>query len=147
MCQPASVPAQPLLPAPSMPAAAESPPEVALDHKTQFATPGGLHVLYNPEALDAWIPTKVDPCEGGGYKANETGELLSQDDEADFMLYQQRLCDRYRVGEMAYRVVQIVDRYMPRVADENRADALPEPGPDHAEESVENAEADPRQPE
>ena len=98
-----------------MPAAAESPPEVALDHKTQFATPGGLRVLYNPEALDAWIPTKVDPCEGGGYKANETGELLSQDDEADFMLYQQRLCDRYKVGDMADRLVQIVDRYMPRV--------------------------------
>ena len=28
------------------------PLEVALDQKTQFATPGGLHLLYNPEALD-----------------------------------------------------------------------------------------------
>ena len=37
------------------------------------------------------------------------------------MLYQQRLCDRYRLGEIADRLVQIVDRYMPRVADENRA--------------------------
>ena len=104
-----------------MPATAENPPEVALDRKTQIAIPGGLHLLYNPEALDRWIPRKVEPCEGGGYKDNETGERLSQDDEADFMLYQQRLCDRYRLGEIADRLVQIVDRYMPRVADENRA--------------------------
>ena len=70
-----------------------------------------------------WVlsPRKVEPCEGGGYKDNETGEMLSQDDEADFMLYQQRLCDRYRVGEMADRLLQIVDCCMPRVADENRA--------------------------
>ena len=45
----------------------------------------------------------------------------SPKDEADFMLYQQRLCDRYRVGEQADRLVQIVDRYMPKVANENRA--------------------------
>ena len=33
-----------------MPAAAESPPEVALDQKTQFATPGGgRRLLDNPE--------------------------------------------------------------------------------------------------
>ena len=104
-----------------MPAAAESPPEVTLDQKTQFATPGVLHLLYNPEALDRWISRKVEPCEGGGYKDNQTGEMLSQEDEADFMLCQQRLRDRYRVGEMADRLVQIVDRYMPKVADENRA--------------------------
>ena len=57
-------PAQPLLPAPPMPAAAESPPEVALDRKTQFATPGGLHLLYDPEDLDRWIPRKVEPAKG-----------------------------------------------------------------------------------
>ena len=116
-----SGPAQPFLPVPPIPAAAESPPEVALDQKTQFATPGGLHLLYKPEALDRWITRKVEPCEGGGYKDNETWEMLSQGDEADFMLYQQRLCDRYKLGKMADRLVQIVDCYMPRVADENRA--------------------------
>ena len=57
-----------------MPATAENPPEVALDRKTQIAIPGGLHLLYNPEALDRWIPRKVEPCEGGGYKDNETGK-------------------------------------------------------------------------
>ena len=105
-------PAQPLLPAPPTPAAAESYP--GPDRKTQFATPGGLHLLYDPEARDRWIPRKVED--------NDTGEMLSQDDEADFVHYQQRLCDRYRVREMADRLVlQIVDRYMPRVAYENRA--------------------------
>ena len=74
---------------------------------------GGYTYSTTAEALDRWIARKVDPCEGGG--DNETGEMLSQDDEADFMLYQQRLCDRYKVGDMADRLVQIVDRYMPRV--------------------------------
>ena len=40
---------------------------------------------------------------------------------ASYESYQQRLCERHRVGEQADRLVRIVDRYMPRVADENRA--------------------------
>ena len=114
-------PAQPLLPTPPIPAAAESPPEATLDQKTQFATPRGLHLLFAPQAPDRWISRKVEPCEGGGYKDNQTGEMLSQEDEANFMRNQQRLCDRYRAGEMADRLVQIVDRYMQKVADEDRA--------------------------
>ena len=66
----------------------------------------------------------MEPCEGGGYKDNQTGEMRSQEDEADFVLCQQRLRDRYRVGEMADRLVQIVDRYMPKVANESRADVM-----------------------
>ena len=41
--------------------------------------------------------------------------------QASYELYQQRFSERYRVGEQADRLVQIVDRYMPRIADENRA--------------------------
>ena len=70
---------------------------------------------------DAYSTTQRDSEKVGGYKDSETGEMLSQDEEADFRLYQQRVCDRYTGGEMADRLVQVVDRYMPRVADENRA--------------------------
>ena len=100
-----------------MPTAAESPPPWA---RRPSLSRQGVHLLYNPEALDKWIARKVEPCEEGGYKDSQTGEMLSQEDEANFMLYQQRLCGRYRVGEQADRLVH-VDRYMPKIADENRA--------------------------
>ena len=60
-------------------------------------------------------------CEEGGYKDAQTGEPLNREDKASYELYQQRFSERYRVGEQADRLVQIVDRYMPRIADENRA--------------------------
>ena len=44
----------------------------------------------------------MEPCEGGGYKDNQTGEMLSwlsQKDEAFFMTSMQRLCDRHRGGK------------------------------------------------
>ena len=55
------------------------------------------------------------------------GEPLSREDEASYELYQQRLSERYRVGEQADRLVRIVDRYMPRITDENRAYVMRHP--------------------
>ena len=52
----------------------------------------------------------------------------SVEDEAEYALYPKRLCERYRVGEMADRFVRIVDRYMPKVVDENRAYVMSHPG-------------------
>ena len=86
----------------------------------QFRTEGGLHLLFEPEAMDTWIPRKIATSEGGAYVDNETGELLSQEKTADYERYMQRLSDRFRTGEQADRLVRIVDQYMPRVADENR---------------------------
>ena len=54
-------------------------------------------------------------------EAPRTLKRGSREDEASYELYQQRLSERYRVGEQVDRFVQIVDRYMPRIADENRA--------------------------
>ena len=89
--------------------------------KIQFLARGGLHLLYEPAAEDKWISRQITTCEEGGYKDAQTGEPLSRKDEASYELYQQRFSERYRVGEQADRLVQIVDRYMPRIADENRA--------------------------
>ena len=92
-----------------------------MDNKTQVLTRGGLHLLYEPTAEDKWIFRQIATCEEGGYKDAQTGEPLNREDEASYELYQQRFSERYRVGEQADRLVQIVDRYMPRIADENRA--------------------------
>ena len=119
----------PRVPEPSpTPTTAANPPEVTLDHKTAFVTAGGLHLLYDPEALDKWIAKRMELCEEGGHMDTHTGEKLSEKDEAEYALYQKRLCERYGVGEMADRLVKIVDRYMPKVADENRAYVMPYPG-------------------
>ena len=93
-------------PPPSAPTAAGRSAEASLDRKIHFLTKGGLHLLYEPTAED------ID---------NQTGEVLSREDAASYESYQQRLCERHRVGEKADRLVRIVDRFMPRVADENRA--------------------------
>ena len=74
-----------------------------------------------PTAEDKWISRQIATCEEGGYKDAQTGEPLNREDKAGYELYQQRFSERYRVGEQADRLVQIVDRYMPRIADENRA--------------------------
>ena len=119
----------PRVPEPSpTPTTAANPPEVTLDHKTAFVTAGGLHLLYDPEALDKWIAKRMELCEEGGHMDTHTGEKLSEKDEAEYALYQKRLCERYGVGEMADRLVKIVDRYMPKVADENRAYVMRYPG-------------------
>ena len=107
-------------PPPSAPTAAGRSAEASLDRKTHFLTKGGLHLLYEPTAEDRWISRQTTTCEEGDYIDNQTGEVLSREDAASYESYQQRLCERHRVGEQADRLVRIVDRYMPRVADENK---------------------------
>eukprot|EP00439_Symbiodinium_sp_Y106_P040820 s2742_g5.t1 len=63
---------------------AASPPEVTLDQKTAFVTAGGLHLLYDPEALDKWIAKRMELCEEGGHMDKQTGEKLSEEDEAEY---------------------------------------------------------------
>ena len=60
----------------------------------------------------------LQPADEGGYLDAQT---LTPEDEASYEQYRRRLCERYRVGEKADRLVRIVDRYMPAIADENRA--------------------------
>ena len=63
---------------------------------------GGLHLLFEPEAMDKWIPRKIATNEGGAYVNNETGRTV------DYERYMQRLSDRFRTGEQADRLVHIV---------------------------------------
>ena len=78
------------------------------------------HLLYDPETLDKWISRTIEPTDQGGYRDAQTGETLAPEDEASYEHYRRRLCERYRTGEQADRLVRIVDRYMPAIADENR---------------------------
>eukprot|EP00439_Symbiodinium_sp_Y106_P059108 s2258_g8.t1 len=90
------------------------------DEKTHYVTQGGLHLLYDPETLDKWISRTIEPTDQGGYRDAQTGETLTPEDEVSCEHYRRRLCERYRTGEQADRLVRIVDRYMPATADESR---------------------------
>ena len=91
------------------------------DEKTHYVTQGGLHLLYDPETLDKWISRTTEPTnQEKKYRDAQTGETLAPEDEASYEHYRRRLCEGYRTGEQADRLVRIVDRYMPAIADENR---------------------------
>ena len=108
---------------PPLPTPAEEVPqrtETPLDQRTAFRTQGGLHLLFEPEAADAWMARRIETCEGGGYIDSQTGEPLGPAERAAYEVYLRRLCERHRVGEQADRLVRIVDQYLPKVADENR---------------------------
>ena len=77
--------------------------------------------------MDKWIPRKIVTSEGGAYVDNETGELLNQEETADYERCMQRLSDRFRTGEQADRLVRIVDQHMLRIADENRVFVIRHP--------------------
>ena len=50
-----------------------------------------------------------------------TGKPLSAAEKEQYEKYQQRLVDRCRVGEKADKLANIVDSYMPHLANETRA--------------------------
>ena len=135
-------------PPPSAPTAAGRTAEASLDRKTHFLTKGGLHLLYEPTAEDRWISRHITTCDEGEYIDNQTGEVLSRQEAASYESYQQRLCERHRVGEQADRLVRIVDRHMPRVADENRAyvlcHALPAQSGGDAQEGLATSQENPQ---
>ena len=60
---------------------AVSPPEVTLDQKTAFVTARGLHLVYDPEALDKWIAKRMELCKEGGHMDTQTREKLSEEDD------------------------------------------------------------------
>ena len=81
---------------------------------------GGLHLLYEPTAEDKWISRQIATCEEGGYKDAQTGKP-QQRRRGKLRALPAALLRTLQSGEQADRLVQIVDRYMPRTADENRA--------------------------
>ena len=99
---------------PPLPTPAEEVPqrtETPLDQRTAFRTQGGLHLLFEHEAAR---PAK-------GYMDTQMGEPLGPAERAAYEVYLRRLCERHRVGEQADRLARIVDKYLPKVADENQA--------------------------
>ena len=54
---------------------------MTLDQKTAFVTAGGLHLVYDPEALDKWIAKRMELCEEGGRMDTQTREKLSEEDD------------------------------------------------------------------
>ena len=92
-----------------------------LDQKTAFRTKGGLHLLFEPDAMDAWIARSIATNEEGDYVDAQTGETLGAVEKADYVRYRRRLGERRRVGKQADHLVRIVDKYLPKVAAENRA--------------------------
>ena len=87
---------------------------------TQFATRKGLHMLYPPEPLDRWIGRDIRQTQEGDYLDCSTGEVLGQQESKEYEQYQQRFLKRCKLGGKADRLLRIVDRYMPRIAAENR---------------------------
>ena len=92
-----------------------------LDQKTAFRTQGGLHLLFEPEAMDAWMTRRITTNDEGDYVDAQTGETLGAAEKADYEGYLHRLGERYRVGEQADRLVRIVDKHLPKADAENRA--------------------------
>ena len=92
-----------------------------LDQKTAFRTQGGLHLLFEPEAMDAWMTRRITTNDEGDYADAQTGETLGAAEKADYEGYLHRLGERHRVGEQADRLVRIVDKHLPKVDAENRA--------------------------
>ena len=78
-------------------------------------------MLYDQDVLEEWISREVEPCEDEGYQNIQTGELLNQEEVENYERCRHRLCESHGVGEQADRLVRIVDRCMPKIADENRA--------------------------
>ena len=91
-----------------------------MDAMTQFATRKGLHMLYPPEPLNRWIGRDIRQTQEGDYLDCSTGEVLGQQESKEYEQYQQRFLKRCKLGGKADRLVRIVDRYMPRIAAENR---------------------------
>ena len=80
-----------------------------------------MHLLFEPEAIDAWMTRRITTTDKRDYVDAQTGETLGTAETADYEGYLHRLGERHRVGEQADRLVRIVDKHLPKVAAENRA--------------------------
>ena len=98
----------------------ERPETAGHDQMTQFVTRKRLHMQYPPDPLDKWIARDIQLSPEGDYVDNTTGEALSTEEREEYERYQRRFHKRCKLGGKADRLVRIVDRYMPRIAEENR---------------------------
>ena len=70
-----------------------------LDQKTAFRTKGGLHLLFEPDAMDAWIARSIATNEEGDYVDAQTRETLGAVEKADYVRYRRRLGEKTPRGE------------------------------------------------
>ena len=102
-----------------MPAAASTGPPQA--DKVLFRTRRGLHLQYNPEPhIDRWMNSelKFDAEQGGFVKPS--GKGLNASERSTYARYRRRHRERCQMGDLADKLTRMVDKYLPRVADESR---------------------------
>ena len=88
--------------------------------KVLFKTRRGLHLQFDPEpSLDRWISCEVQYNAKTKKYTTQKGELNAAQ-QATYEQYQHRHRARCRVGDVADKLTRIVDKYLPKVADENR---------------------------
>ena len=89
--------------------------------KVLFRTRRGLHLQYKPEpSIDQWINSEVQfDREEGGY-IKPTGKVLNATEQGTFAQYQRRHVVRCRAGDLADKLTRMVDKCLPRVANESR---------------------------
>ena len=73
---------------------------------------------------------------------NTAGETLSTEEREEYERYLERFHKRCKLGGKANRLVHIVDRYMPRIAEENRIFVMR--FPDKVEKDVAKGPRDPQ---
>ncbi|OLP88269.1 hypothetical protein AK812_SmicGene30421 [Symbiodinium microadriaticum] len=90
-----------------------------LAEMTAFETRRWLILLYD-EPLDDWIGRDIPQYTSGRYKDVAEGEILTKVKAKAYRAFQARHHDRNNVGRMADKLVCIVDKYLPRQAEETR---------------------------
>ncbi|OLP83212.1 hypothetical protein AK812_SmicGene36058 [Symbiodinium microadriaticum] len=91
-----------------------------LSEMTGFKTRRGLMLLYDPKPDDAWINRPIARIRGG-WKDTSTGEVLSKTQAQAYSKFLRRHLGRDKVGDIADKLVRMVDKYLPLQADETRA--------------------------
>eukprot|EP00439_Symbiodinium_sp_Y106_P065648 s3102_g10.t1 len=91
------------------------------DQMTLFVTRKRLHMQYLPDPLDEWIARDIQLSPGNDYVDHTAGETLSTEEREECERYLERFHQRYKLGGKADRLVRIVDRHMPRIAEETES--------------------------
>ena len=91
-----------------------------LSEMAGFKTRRGLMLLYDPTPDDVWINRPIARIRGG-WKDTSTGEVLSKTQAQAYSKFPRRHLDRNKVGDIADKLVRMVDKYLPLQADETRA--------------------------
>ena len=93
----------------------------ASGEKVLFVTRRGLHLQFDADPkLDQWVNSEIKLNNQTGDYVKPTGEALNKGEKASYKKYQRRHRDRCLLGDAADKLCRITDRYMPRMADENR---------------------------